>query len=135
MNHFDLEVIQQAYYQYNDFNLSYLTYTSICLLIVSHITTAFYWATIKNKPNGMIARDDNIIVKAAKSSAPYFPVILPILLFCRLTELKLELHSLDLDEIDKQDLWNSLMDEKMMVHDMANDVKIIGTYLKTFLTF
>ena len=124
-----MQVIQQAYYQYNDFNLSYLTYISICLLVVSHIITAFYWATLKNKPKLTIAREENRMIKYTKSCAPYFPVVLPILLFCRHTELKLHLHSfMDIDDVSKQEMWNSLMEEKMMVRDTANDVKIIGQY-------
>ena len=35
------------------------------------------------------------------------------------------LHAIDFEQINKDLMW-SLMEEKMLVHDTANDVKIIG---------
>eukprot|EP00092_Neocalanus_flemingeri_P033785 GFUD01036733.1.p1 GENE.GFUD01036733.1~~GFUD01036733.1.p1 ORF type:complete len:485 (-),score=53.95 GFUD01036733.1:343-1797(-) len=134
LNHFDTKVIQRAYYQYNDFNLSYLTYTSLCLLIVSHIVIAFYWALLRNKPKVTIAptKKENRMIKFARLFSPYLPMVLPILLFCRLTELKLHLHALtELDEIGKYEFWR-LMEEKILVRDTANDVKIIEMVTESF---
>ena len=129
MNHFDTEVIQRAYYQYHDFNLSYLTFTSIGLLLVSHVVTAAYWASLEHKPKVITSAESNIFLKNAKSCIPYCPVVLPVLLFCRLAELKLTLHSMDFEQQNKDLMW-SLMEEKMLVHDTANDVKIIGKSFK-----
>ena len=65
--------------------------------------------------------------KFVRLVTPYVPILLPILLFCRHTELKLRLRSfLDVDDISKLEIWNSLIDEKMLVRNTANDIKIIG---------
>jgi len=91
LHHFDTQVIQKAYIQYDDFNLSYLTYTSIALMIISHFVIAIYWATISNRPNvtGTSGTSEGAFWKSVKNHIPYIPTLLPILLFCRHTKLNL----------------------------------------------
>ena len=91
--------------------------------------TAFYWATIQNKPKVLSARklDENTVEKYVRFTVPYIPIILPILLFCRHTELKLKLQKFhDVGDISMIELWNNLMEEKLLVRHAANDIKIIG---------
>ena len=95
----------------------------------SHVITAIYWATLDDKPRVFEAEklNENVVVKYGRIITPYIPIMLPILLFCRHTELKLRLRScLDLNDISKLEMWNSLMEEKMLVRNTANDIKIIG---------
>ena len=99
------------------------------MIIISHVITAFYWATLQNKPRVFTAGklDENMGTKFIRLVTPYIPILLPILLFCRHTELKLRLCSfLDVDDRSKLEMWNSLIDEKMLVRNTANDIKIIG---------
>ena len=49
MRHFDTVVVQKSYKPYGGFNFNYLFITSVCLLLISHVVTALYWAThLKN---------------------------------------------------------------------------------------
>jgi hypothetical protein len=64
---------------------------------------------------------------------PYIPVFLPILLFCRHTELKLRLWAFrDLGDTSKLEMWNSLIEEKLLVRSTANDIKIIEMVSESF---
>ena len=71
--------------------------------------------------------NESVWIKFGRILTPYFPIVLPILLFCRHTELKLRLQSFtDLIDVSPLEMWNSLLVEKMLVRDIANDIKIIG---------
>ena len=76
-------------------------------------------------------RRGNRIFHLGTACLPYVPVVLPVLLFSRLTELKLDLHSFfEVNSVNDGNIkiWHSMMEEKMMLQHMANDVKIIGRY-------
>ena len=60
-----------------------------------------------------------------RSIVPYIPIFLPILLFCRHTELKLKLRTvLDVRDTSKLELWTNMIDEKLLVRNTANDIKM-----------
>ena len=46
MRHFDTVVVQKSYKPYGGFNFNYLFITSVCLLLISHVVTAFYWSSL-----------------------------------------------------------------------------------------
>ena len=71
--------------------------------------------------------DENKWTKIGRSFVPYIPIFLPILLFCRHTELKLKLSKVrDVEDSKKLELWSNMIDEKLLVRNTANDIKIIG---------
>ena len=95
----------------------------------SHFVTAFYWATLQNKPQVLGDRklDESSMSMIVRIIVPYIPIFLPILLFCRHTELKLKLRRvLDVGDRSKLELWTNMIDEKLLVRNTANDIKIIG---------
>ena len=72
------------------------------------------------------------MVQALKSKIPYIPIILPILLFCKLAELKLEILSMLHDgknHLEVAKIWQ-LLETGLRVENIANDVKIIGTRIE-----
>ena len=128
LDHFDKVVILPFYTQYDDFNMSYLTFSSIGLLLLSHFVTPVYWALLQNKPDlNLFNPIDSPTVQMLKSKIPYIPIILPILLFCKLAEIKLEILSLHDEKkiFDVAKIWH-LMKTELRVENIANDVKIIG---------
>ena len=56
---------------------------------------------------------------------PFMPASLPTLLFCRLSELTSILEG---DLLIERDLWEAMLQERMCLAWMANDVKIIGIF-------
>ena len=76
---------------------------------------------------GGTQRDENKWTKIGRFLVPYIPIFLPILLFCRHTELKLKLRKVgDVGDTRKLELWSSMIDEKLLVRNTVNDIKIIG---------
>ena len=101
----------------------------LTLFHASHLTTALYWTTLQNKPKVLTAKrlDETTWTKFCRLLIPYIPVFLPILLFCCHTELKLKLWAFrDLGDTSKLEMWNSLIEEKLLVRNTANDIKIMG---------
>ena len=71
--------------------------------------------------------DENEVSFIVRSIVPYIPIFLPILLFCRQTELKLKLRTaIDVGDTSKLELWSNMIEEKLLVWNTANDIKIIG---------
>ena len=71
--------------------------------------------------------DENTGGKIGRFLLPYIPILLPILLFCRHTQLKLKLRNAGVvRDTRKLELWSSMIDEKLLVRNTANDIKIIG---------
>ena len=92
----------------------------------SHVFTVIYWATLQKKTNVLGITTKNFHLSNLKSILPYIPTLLPTLLYCRHTQLKMTLYRLNTLEVDKQEISRSLLDEKLIVRNTANDIKIIG---------
>ena len=74
-----------------------------------------------------------MFIRLIKSCIPCIPLMLPVLLFCRKTDLEIQRKLLDIEKIEDHVIWKSISEEKMMVSNIVNDVKIIGkTYFLIF---
>ena len=152
-------VVQQTYLPYQvgnclaqtpqpisqGFNFNYLFITSVCLLIVSHIVTAIYWAFMLRQETKVkkikffhkvllkalqCVEGESNLKKLLRKYLPFMPASLPTLLFCRLAEVTATLEG---DLLLERDLWEAMLQERVCLAWMANDVKIIGTYIHSLL--
>ena len=146
LKHFDEKVIQSAYEPYNGFNFHYLFLTSVCLICVSHVVNIVYWAVRRVvDPTvfvSMISVTFNCSVfpqilqpKESCSKAkmllfsilPYVPSSLPTLLFCRITELTINLEG---DNVMTYTDWEEMVQERSQLMDVSSDIKMIGETLR-----
>ena len=156
LHHFDRFVVQQSYAPYEvishliltylltdciqGFNFNYLFITSVCLLIVSHIVTAFYWGICLRNGTKVREREmpfnwslfqvlqckeeKSVAKKILRRYLPFVPACLPTLLFCRLAEIRVALEG---GRMLPPEAWHALVQENLHLAWMANDVKIIGS--------
>ena len=122
--HFDTAVIQQAYQQFNGFNFFYLFVSSVCLLVISHLCNAVYWSLAWKNIQVLLCHEPGSKtshVFCRYSNLPLLPTMLPILLFCRLVEINKALYT-------RQGTagLEALLEEQIMLENIANDIKIIG---------
>ena len=62
-----------------------------------------------------------------KNAIPYIPTLLPILLFCRHTEIKLDLYEISVSlGLPKMEIIKMMKEETLSVRNTAVDIKIIG---------
>ena len=140
LHHFDKFVLQQSYTPYNGFNFNYLFIASICLLIFSHIFNIIYWSILLRKETKVryhyfyslqikmfqvlqCGDHESSIKQMFCRWLPFVPASLPCLLFCRLAELT---HALKSSIVFGQENWELMINEKIILGWMANDIKIIG---------
>ena len=124
--YFDHDVIQQQYFEYDDFNFTYLTYISVFLLIVTQVLVPRYWFLLDDKMKPLITltrENDSDCTKLLKRLLPYIPTNLPILLFCRRAHLN---RQIQIYKFKDEFRAESLNKEANQIEIMANDIKILG---------
>ena len=60
---------------------------------------------------------------------PYLPTSLPTLLFCRLAELTIFLEG-NQSHLIEYEQWEELVQERLELMEVSNDIKIIGLFQK-----
>ena len=104
--------------------------TGNILFIFSHIVIAIYWATLSNQPQ--VTRASKLVTqgtvwKNLSLAVPYFPTLLPVLLFCRNSELKLDLYKIkDAQSLPMISIKRRMIEERIALRNTAVDLKIIG---------
>jgi len=146
VKHFDTNIVQDyqpegnkmsvsRYQQYYDFNVGYVFFASVGLIIITQIVTYIYWTMISRKPKFLMScKHQGVVSRVLQILIQYIPSTLPILLFAQDTSVKIELGE-QADSIMDPERFHDhlvLLYEQKLVEKLSLNIKIIEVVCEAY---